>query len=168
MLKSIIDKNISLQHVYNGKDIRGVNYKNDLILNEYKEYRNESLIFQKSIHYSELWKKRAIYENMDIYISKSLEINNISLNIFQTWHTKDLPPKMKENMELIKSLYNTSSHCFDLWDLHSIIVISLKNKMFCRVCLGLFVSKFICLFVSKFICLFVSKFICLFVIEYYL
>ena len=26
----------------------------------------------------------------------------IPLNIFQTWHTLDLPPKMKENVELLR------------------------------------------------------------------
>jgi len=39
------------------------------------------------------------------YIMKSHNIinNYIPLNIFQTWHTKDLPPKMKERVEELKN-----------------------------------------------------------------
>lgn len=37
------------------------------------------------------------YSDRDISISKQ-----IPLNIFQTWHTKDLPPKMKECVEKLK------------------------------------------------------------------
>ena len=35
---------------------------------------------------------------------KSRYFNVIPLNIFQTWHTKDLPPLMKNNVEYIKKL----------------------------------------------------------------
>ena len=34
----------------------------------------------------------------------------IPLNIFQTWHTLDLPPKMQENVELLKAQNTEFTH----------------------------------------------------------
>ena len=62
-----------------------------IILESYNEYRKEQKEFQKTEHYHILWESKRIYTN-----------NIIPLNIFQTWNTKDLPIKMKANMELLK------------------------------------------------------------------
>jgi len=62
------------------------------ILKRYKEYREEQKLFQKSEPYGKLWIQRNIYAFNSI----------IPKNIFQTWYTKNLPPKMKESVELLK------------------------------------------------------------------
>lgn len=62
------------------------------VLKRYKEYREEQKLFQKSEPYGKLWIQRNIYAFNSV----------IPKNIFQTWYTKNLPPKMKESVELLK------------------------------------------------------------------
>jgi mannosyltransferase OCH1-like enzyme len=47
-------------------------------------------------------RKPFIINNINKPKSNSNVSGTIPLNIFQTWHTLDLPPKMKENVELLK------------------------------------------------------------------
>jgi mannosyltransferase OCH1-like enzyme len=74
------------------KDKELILYKKQGVLKRYKEYREEQKLFQKSEPYGKLWIQRNIYAFNSI----------IPKNIFQTWYTKDLPPKMKQSVDLLK------------------------------------------------------------------
>ena len=57
----------------------------------------------------------AISEKLKIpYPLKSYYNNIIPLNIYQTWHTKNLPPLMKKSVDLIKR--NNPSFSYYLFD----------------------------------------------------
>ena len=45
--------------------------------------------------------------NFPLQMNKKNIQSVIPLNLYQTWYTLDLPPKMKENVELIKQQNNT-------------------------------------------------------------
>tara|TARA_E500000331_G_scaffold269302_1_gene260763 strand:- start:143 stop:2026 length:1884 start_codon:yes stop_codon:yes gene_type:complete len=47
-------------------------------------------------------KPKIIVPAANMNVVKKTESRIIPLNLFQTWHTLDLPPKMKENVELLK------------------------------------------------------------------
>lgn len=47
-------------------------------------------------------KPKIIIPDVNMNVVKKTESRIIPLNLFQTWHTLDLPPKMKENVELLK------------------------------------------------------------------
>jgi mannosyltransferase OCH1-like enzyme len=80
-----------LQHLFiNGKRI--ISYKGTESLEEYPEYRYEQNIHSITDHYANLWNNRNIYNY------------NIPLNIFQTWHTKNLPPFMAKNIENLQKI----------------------------------------------------------------
>jgi mannosyltransferase OCH1-like enzyme len=74
------------------KDKELILYKKQGVLKRYKEYREEQKLFQKSEPYGKLWIQRNIYAFNSI----------IPKNIFQTWYTKNLPPKMKQSVDLLK------------------------------------------------------------------
>ena len=61
----------------------------------YKTKNNKLLSFD--------WKKPSVKQTVVTLPNvKYKKTSIIPLNIFQTWHTLDLPPKMKENVELLK------------------------------------------------------------------
>jgi mannosyltransferase OCH1-like enzyme len=64
---------------------------NSRVLQRYPEYRKEQLELSNEEHHSIKWEKRELYK----YNSKQ---SVIPLKIFQHWHTKELPPKMNENV----------------------------------------------------------------------
>jgi mannosyltransferase OCH1-like enzyme len=69
-----------------------ISYKEIESLEEYPEYRNEQNIYSITDHYANLWNNRNIYNY------------KIPLNIFQTWHTKNLPPFMAKNIENLQKM----------------------------------------------------------------
>jgi len=74
------------------KDRELILFNKHSVLKRYKEYREEQKLFQKNEPYGKLWIQRNIYAFNSI----------IPKNIFQTWYTKNLPPKMKESVDLLK------------------------------------------------------------------
>lgn len=69
--------------------------KNTRFLQRYPEYRTEQLELSKEEHHSIKWEKRQLYK-------KNSKQSIIPLKLFQYWHTKQLPPKMNENIIRIK------------------------------------------------------------------
>jgi mannosyltransferase OCH1-like enzyme len=62
------------------------------------------------------------------YPMKRFYKTEIPLNIFQTWHTKDLPPLMNESVEYIKSLNPAFTHrLFDDKDCYNFIKNNFDN-----------------------------------------
>jgi mannosyltransferase OCH1-like enzyme len=49
--------------------------------------------------------------SLPIYLDKKINTQHvIPLNLYQTWYTLDLPPKMKENVELLKKQNHEFRH----------------------------------------------------------
>jgi len=67
----------------------------EIVLKNYEEYRDEQSKSQINKHYGELW------WNKNIYLKKINRI--IPLNIYTTWHTKNLPSNMKDSVETLKN-----------------------------------------------------------------
>jgi mannosyltransferase OCH1-like enzyme len=104
-----------------GSTILVVNPNNDIINKAIETYNESKIIRGKVLDYSLLKmddnKNVLLNENIILNYIKLSPINNISnvivkssnslsqipLNLFQTWHTKDLPPEMKKSVELLKS-----------------------------------------------------------------
>jgi mannosyltransferase OCH1-like enzyme len=79
-------------------------YKDTKILDCYPEYRKEQSKNQKNKHYGDLWIEKNIYNKIDKpFVIKDNYDSIIPLNLFACWHTKDLPPLMKQNYEKLKS-----------------------------------------------------------------
>jgi mannosyltransferase OCH1-like enzyme len=86
--------------------------KNKPILKIYDEYRAEQNMHQNTEYYSVLWHKKQIYQGEAI----------IPLHIYQTWHTKNLPPKMYECVEKLKKANpEFTHHLYDLNDCREFI-----------------------------------------------
>jgi mannosyltransferase OCH1-like enzyme/GR25 family glycosyltransferase involved in LPS biosynthesis len=84
-----------LEYYYNEpEDIPTIINKNKHVLQCYQEYRSEQKSYYNVTYYSSLWDIKEIYKPPP---------KNIPLNLFQTWYTKDLPPDMRESVELLKS-----------------------------------------------------------------
>ena len=80
-----------------------------------------SLIVSKKIQEGVALKKENLKKFIDFYIKlkihypiKQYYLNIIPLNIFQTWHTKNLPYNMAKNVDLIK--YNNPAFSYKLYD----------------------------------------------------
>ena len=65
----------------------------------------------------------------NVYIQSNIQ-NEIPLNIFETWHTKDLPPKMKEVVDKIKEENpQFTYHLHDIEDCRNFIRDNFKNDV---------------------------------------
>jgi len=103
------------------------------ILRMYNEFREEQFISSPEKYYQSLWIERNIYNQPKNNIYYNLLENNalesineitaycktqnvpvIPLNIYQTWNTKDLPPKILEATNSIKT--NNSEFVYHLYD----------------------------------------------------
>lgn len=78
------------------------------IIKKYDEYRIEQKLNKDYISFYELWHDKLIYNW--IQYNKSI----IPLKVYQTWHTKDLPPIMKENRD--KLIKQNPEFEFELYD----------------------------------------------------
>lgn len=59
---------------------------------------------QKTIHRGDLINFRKDVNVLDIFKFKDVYRPVVPLNVYLTWHTKNLPPKMRENLEYMKRI----------------------------------------------------------------
>lgn len=83
-------------------------------------------------------KKPAIKEinnnNRPYYTTKTTYNSIIPLKIYQTWYTKNLPPKMKERVELLKVDNPQFEHClFDDNDCREFIKNNFQQMFYTRL-----------------------------------
>jgi mannosyltransferase OCH1-like enzyme len=125
-----------------------VNPNNDIINKAIETYNESKIIRGKVLDYSLLKmddnKNVLLNENIILnYIKLSPIINNevistknynnsvrkIPLNLFQTWHTKDLPPAMRESVELLKSQNPEFNYqLFDQEDCRNFIMVNFERR----------------------------------------
>jgi len=108
-------------------------FNNVPILEYYKEYRTDQKFFAKTLHYSEMYDLKQIYNDKKEVLNKNMDIKKkvygengiynklkiikstnfkikdsynsvIPLNIYLTWGTKQLPIKMQENVDRMRKV----------------------------------------------------------------
>ena len=89
---------LSLQQIM-GKNKIFIKFNNRYILGIYEKYREEQKLYQNNEHYSILWNNKNIYYKCEI-----------PLKIYQTWHSKDLPPVMSNYIDELKFLNPEFEH----------------------------------------------------------
>jgi mannosyltransferase OCH1-like enzyme len=100
-------KSLELKHNHlslNDQDDKVITYNAYNILKVYKGYFNERNQNSEIEHYADLWKEKRIYfiNSLSKKFLQKDYIPDIPLTIYQTWCTKNLPPKMLDTVELLK------------------------------------------------------------------
>ena len=92
--------NIDLINLESCKEI---SFYNNIIIVHYDEYRKEQENIKNYISYDTLWKQRNIYIKINP-INESLDNSGIIVpkNLFQIWHTHNLPKNMNDNIILLR------------------------------------------------------------------